>query len=100
MTPSKRFRLSRRTFLRGSLASAGAVGLGLPLLDAMLDRNGDALAEGGELPRRFVVWFWGNGNDPARWAPAAEGAGWAPSEMLAPLAPIKDYVNVVSGLTL
>ena len=38
-------RLSRRTVLRGLLGGA-AVGVGLPLLEAMLNANGTALADG------------------------------------------------------
>jgi hypothetical protein len=88
--------LGRRTLLRG-MVGATAVSLGLPLLEAMLDANGTALAGGGALPKRFGVWFWGNGTHPANWAPAAVNAPWEPTPLLQGLAPVKDYVNVVSG---
>ena len=52
--------IPRRTLLRG-LLGAGSVAVGLPLLEAMLDSNGEALADGSPLPLRFGVWFWGNG---------------------------------------
>ncbi len=88
--------IGRRTVLRG-LFGAGAVSLSLPLLEAMVDRHGTALADGSALPQRFGVWFWGNGAQPSAWAPSATGETWELSELLAGLAPVKDYVNVVSG---
>lgn len=88
--------LQRRTFLRG-LVGAGSVAVGLPLLEAMLDANGEALAGGDPLPLRFGVWFWGNGSQPGAWAPAAVGPDWQATGLLAGLAPVKDHINVVSG---
>jgi hypothetical protein len=86
------------------------VALSLPLLEAMLTPRAWAAAEG--FPRRFGLFFWGNGtcpgdpNDPVanpdRWTPAGVGTGadWALSEQLAPLAPHKDVLAVVTGLTM
>lgn len=88
-----RFAMPRRTFLRGL---AGAT-LALPALDAMLNGNGNALAQGEPLPKRFGVWFWGNGVRLDRWNPSATGSVWDLSPALAPLAPVKDYLNVVSN---
>ncbi len=85
------FSLPRRTFLRG----AGAT-LALPLLEAMLNSHGTALAAGEELPRRMVVWFFGNGVRLNRFVPATTGT-LALSEQLQPLADVKDYTNVVTG---
>ncbi len=56
----KKFRLSRRSVLRGLLGGS-AVSVGLPLLECMLNANGDALADGNGLDCNFVTWFWGNG---------------------------------------
>jgi hypothetical protein len=84
--------LDRRTFLRGATAAVA-----LPTLEAMLDRNGTALASGAPLPRRLGVFFWGNGVRLAQWNPKERGARWALSDELAPLAAVKDYVSVVSG---
>lgn len=80
----------------------GAVGgisvqIGLPALSAMLDSHGTALAQGGALPKRFLVWFWANGVKPARWVPSSVGPDWALSEQLTPLKNVKEYVSVVSG---
>src|SRR5690242_8158912 len=52
--------ISRRTVLRGALRGS-AVCLGLPLLEAMLNSHGTALAAGTPLPVRYGTFFWGNG---------------------------------------
>lgn len=88
--------IKRRTVLRGMLG-LGAVAVGLPLLEAMLDANGEALAEGAPLPLRFGVWFWGNGSQPGAWAPATLGPAYETVGILAGLAPVKEYVSVISG---
>lgn len=89
--------LSRRTFLRGVLAGAGAT-VALPILESMLDSHGTAYAGGGELPGRFGVWFWGNGIRPERWVPSATGSGnWTLSDELMPFTNIKPWLSVVSG---
>jgi hypothetical protein len=91
--------LKRRHFLRG-VAFGTPVVVGLPVLDCFLNDNGDAYAQGQPLPTRFGVFFWGNGRgvEAGRWNPAQVGTAWEPSPQLAPLAPYKDYLNVVSGM--
>jgi hypothetical protein len=102
MINKKRFRvLQRRTVLRG--AAAGGVALiGLPTLEAMLNTSGTAFAQGAPLPRRFGVWFWGNGVQKDTWAPATTGANWTVPDdwQLAPLLlrKLKDRVTVVTGM--
>ena len=49
------FRLSRRTVLRG----LGGIGVGLPVLECMLDSHGEALAQSGGLPLRYAIVFAG-----------------------------------------
>jgi hypothetical protein len=88
--------LSRRRLLRG-LASGTAVALGLPTLEIMLDRHGEAYADGSPRPKRFGVFFFGNGVRLDRWNPSTTGAGWRLSSELAPLENVQPYVNVVSG---
>ncbi|MBI5516655.1 MAG: DUF1552 domain-containing protein [Deltaproteobacteria bacterium] len=88
--------LSRRTVLRGMLG-AGFVSVALPPLEAMMNATGTAYAGGTRFPKRFGVWFWGNGVLPERWVPTTEGAGWTPSPQLMPLMPLRDQVTVVSG---
>ena len=87
---------TRRRFLRGALAGA-AVTVGVPLLEIFLNDHGDALASGGPLPLRFGTWFWGCGMNPPRWDPRTEGADWAMTPELEPIAPIRDHVSVISG---
>jgi hypothetical protein len=96
MAPRSTRHLSRRSLLRGMLAGS-AVGIALPALELMLDGNGVAHADGTPLPKRFGVFFWGNGVRLKQWTPSMQGAGYALSEELAPLANVKDYVSVVSG---
>jgi hypothetical protein len=75
-----------------------AAAVGVPLLEAALNRNGTAYADGVALPIRFGTFFWGNGVKLDRWTPAATGAGWKPTEELAPLAALQNDITVVSGL--
>lgn len=91
--------MRRRTVLRGLVGGAAAT-IGLPVLDAMLDGNGAALAQGGPLPTRFGLWFWGNGIRREHWTPDGLGAAWQPRAELAPLvdAGLRDWLSVVTGL--
>lgn len=95
----KRF-VSRRMVLRGMTAGSLAA-VGLPFFDFMLDDNGQAFAGGDALPTRFGLWFFGNGVHLATWTPQTVGPDWTvPSDYaLAALLPIKEYVSVVSGLS-
>jgi len=93
--------LDRRTVLRGFLATGAAVTIPLPLLDAMLNANGTALAQSPTpLSPLFVSWFFGNGSLPGRWKPTATGAGsaWQLSPQLEPLSAFKSHLTVISGL--
>lgn len=90
-------RIDRRTFLRGTLYGA-ATTIALPMLEMFLDTNGEAHADGTSLPPRFVLLYWGNGTRISQWLPSTTGPGYALSPVLAPYAPVKDYVSVVTGL--
>jgi hypothetical protein len=74
-----------------------AVMVGLPLLQAMMPR---ARACENGFPRRFGLFFWGNGNRPDLWVPGTTGADWELSDELAPLAGVRDLVTVVSGYSI
>jgi len=110
-----KFTLSRRTMLRGAVGTSLAA-LGLPLLEAMMNSHGTALAGGQPLPVRFLSWFFGNGVRLDQWVPSAalagnnpdgdqpkfetglfQGDAWQLSEELAPLAEVKEYLSVLSG---
>lgn len=104
----KRFALSRRTMLRGAIGGS-AVALALPLLEAMLNSNGTALANGAPLPRRMITWFFGNGvalkdvgNAGAglRWDPAETGPDWPLTPQLQPLAGVKEYCSLLTGFSI
>lgn len=90
--------LSRRTLLRG-LFRGVAVSLALPPLEAMFNSNGNAYACGGAIPKRFGLFFWGNGNVPERFVPSEEGSSWTLSDELASLAAVQSYLTVVSGMS-
>lgn len=93
-----RFVLSRRTVLRGLLAGGAATTVGLPMLEAMLDNNGTALAGGAPIPQRFVTYFFGNGFVLPKFVPGTTGPNWELTEELAPLAPVKEYCSVITGM--
>ena len=91
-------KLHRRTLLKGLLRGT-AIGIGLPALECMLSSNGDALASGESLPRRFGVYFWGNGINPDYWVPerTGEAKDYALSSQLMPLQAVKSKITVVTG---
>lgn len=88
--------MTRRRLLRG-LLGGGAVAVGLPILDCVLNENGDAFAAGAPLPTRFGTWFWPCGLGERDWRPKVVGKDYVlPQEMVA-LKPFKDKVNLYSG---
>lgn len=90
--------ISRRRILRGVLDGA-KVALALPLLDCFLDGNGAALASGRPIPVRFGTWFWGLGGNAPVFIPKKAGADYDLPEEIASWAPVKQHINLVSGLT-
>ena len=93
--------INRRTILRGFFGGA-LVHVALPPLEMFMNSHGTAYAEegaGGEgFPKRFGIFFWGNGMLPDRWVPTGEGAEWELSEQLMPLAAVKNDITVVTGM--
>jgi len=111
----KKVRLSRRTVLRG----LGGVAVGLPVLECMLDGNGEALAQSVPLPKRYAIVFAGQAIGGDDWAdntsivagkrstdtaafivPPETGAGYTVTLPLKPLADLNlmgDF-SLVSGL--
>jgi hypothetical protein len=86
------FTLSRRTLLRG----AGTL-MALPILEAMLPRTVHAAPA--VSPRRLAVFYVPCGIHMAKWTPSATGRDWALTPTLAPLAPVKGEVLVLTGLS-
>lgn len=91
-----RFKLSRRTFLRG-VAGGSLATVALPALEAMLDRNGTAYSDGTPLARRLVTFHVGNGMVRSKFIPATEGPDYALTPLLQPIASIKSYCHVITG---
>ena len=103
---TKRSRISRRRLLRGLTLSGGAW-VGLPPLVAMFNSAGSAYAAeptpAGKLAEapiesRFVLWFNGNGIPERYWIPAETGANYSFTPCLAPLAPFRNDIHVITGL--
>jgi hypothetical protein len=89
MFVTKQF-LARRTFLRGMGTS-----LALPMLDAMWPAF--AADAPGAIPRLGFI-YAGNGIVHENWVPKTVGPDFELTPNLAPLANVRDYLNVVSGL--
>ena len=85
--------LPRRTFLRGMGTT-----LALPLLDAMVPALTATSQTAARPVRRFHAIYVGNGANMSQWTPATDGAGFTLSPSLAPLAPLKERLVVLSGL--
>jgi hypothetical protein len=85
--------VSRRTFLRGS----GAM-VALPFLDAMVPAQ-TAVRNTAAAPKtRFACFYVPHGATMDKWTPAAEGSGFTFTEILKPLEPFREQINVISGL--
>ena len=85
--------LSRRTFLRGA-----GVTMALPFLESMVPAQ-TPLSKTAASPKTRLGWIYiPHGATMDKWTPATEGAGFEFSEILKPLEPFRDHLNVVSGL--
>jgi hypothetical protein len=84
--------IPRRTFLRG----AGAT-IALPLLDSMVP----AFAASGtaKAPVRLSTVYVPIGASMDKWTPAKEGIGYEMTPILEPLAPFRDHMLVLTGLS-
>jgi hypothetical protein len=93
--------LSRRKFLKGISATGALVQVGLPPLAAMFNFNGTAYAaglSGQPIDKRFLLWWNGNGIPERYWIPRETGTEYELTPCLEPLAPVRDYVHVLSGI--
>jgi hypothetical protein len=81
--------LPRRTFLRGMGAAVA-----LPMLDAMAP----ALSAARVAPPRLGFVYVSNGVIQEQWNPAATGKGFEFTPILKPLEPLREHLNVLSGL--
>jgi len=88
--------ISRRTVLKG-LSTAVA----LPWLEAMgpMSAWAEDASPSKTAPNRMGFLYVPNGKNMADWTPASEGAGFELTPILEPLAPVKDDILVLTGLT-
>jgi len=93
-----RKQLSRRTVLRGVCATVA-----LPLLDTMIPALARADSVKSSAPSRIAFVYFPNGVQMSAWAPVTEGdAAKLPDALprcLEPLAPFRDDISVLRGLT-
>lgn len=82
-------KISRRLFLRGM----GATAVALPLLPSLSHS-----AESEQFPKRIVFFYSPNGTVPDKWSPTGEERNFQLSEILSPLASIKDDIIIVEGV--
>jgi len=87
-----RTRLPRRTFLKG----VGTV-IALPVLEAMMPASASAAAK--KPPLRMLFMSVPNGVHMQAWRPGEEGPLGELPATLEPLTGVKDYMNVLTGLT-
>ena len=91
---------SRRQLLKGMTLAVARITVGLPPLVSMFNAGTAYAAEATPKPieTRFVLWFNGNGIPERYWIPNDEGADYEITPCLAPLAPWRKDVHVLSGL--
>jgi len=86
--------LPRRTFLRGLGAT-----IALPLLDGMVPAFAAQNRSAAKAVRRLAIVYVPNGMNMLNWKPKATGAGYELPQILSPLAPHKDKLLVLSGMS-
>ena len=84
-------KFSRRVMLGG----AGAL-VGLPLFESLI---GDAAYADDSFPARLICYYLPNGIHMAAWTPSQTGSNFDLTPILQPLAPVKDQIIVVGGLS-
>jgi hypothetical protein len=79
---------------------SASVSVGLPPLAAMFNANGTAYAAepAAAIPKRFVLWFNGNGITEKYWIPKETGSEFTMTPCLSPLAPFRNDIHIVTGL--
>ncbi len=90
----RHLQLPRRTFLKGF-----GTAIALPLLEAMVPAFGATRAVKANCPRRMAFAYVPNGVNMLEWTPREVGAGFDFPRILEPLAPYRQDLLVLSGLT-
>ena len=86
--------LSRRTFLNGV-----GVSMALPFLESMLPAATPLAQTAARGRTRLGCIYVPHGATMDKWTPATEGSAFELSEILQPLAPLRERVNVISDLS-
>ena len=102
---TERFRLSRRTLLKGLTATGSRILVGLPPLVSMFNAHGTAYAAAPParisdkaIESRFVLWFNGNGIPERYWIPSEEGAAVRDYALPVSSGAFRKDVHVLSGV--
>ncbi|MEJ7754559.1 MAG: DUF1552 domain-containing protein, partial [Candidatus Limnocylindrales bacterium] len=82
-------RLSRRMFLRG----ASGIAVALPFLV-----SATRVARAAASPKRLVLFYSANGTIADAWLPTGGATDFVLPEILAPLEPFRDYLNILDGV--
>src|SRR5205809_739695 len=86
--------LSRRTFLRGA-----GVTMALPFLESMVPAATPLAQTAAKSKTRFGAIYFPHGATMYKWTPEKDGADFEFSEILEPLKPFRDRINVISDLS-
>jgi Protein of unknown function (DUF1552) len=87
--------ISRRTFLR----SSAGVTLTLPFLDAMVPAQTPIAKTAATPLQRFGFIYVPHGSIMKDWTPAQDGVNFEYSPILKPIEPLRDRINIISGLS-
>ncbi len=92
---ARRFRLSRRTFLRGV-----GVTMALPWMESLKSFGSEPAKNGAAevLPKRMAALFWGNGVNGNHWWAKGSGQSMELSKSLQPMEALKGKMNLIDGL--
>ncbi len=86
--------LSRRTFLRGA-----GVTVALPFLESMIPAATPLMQTAAKPKTRFGAIYFPHGATMYKWTPEKEGSDFEFSEILQPLQPFRNRINVISDLS-
>jgi hypothetical protein len=86
--------LSRRTFLNGM-----GVTIALPFLESMVPAATPLAQSAPPSRTRLGCIYVPHGATMDKWTPKGDGAGFEFSEILEPLAPLREHVNIISDLS-
>jgi hypothetical protein len=92
--------LTRRHLSRRTLLRAAGTAIALPLLESMIPAGRLRATEASKPRARLGCIYVPHGAVMSRWTPTSVGAGFEFPQILQPLEPFRERVNVISGLTL